>query len=331
MLTGEGPEEILALLGETALEYVDASASTCYPELLALHAALPDCVIDYSLDLGGQTVRSTDTAAALEKGNAITPEELTEKLDYLPWLEELDIFALNWPEADCLAVMEAHPGLKLIWPVRFIDYVVPSNITCFSSQPRTLFCTTERLMPLFTYCTDLVALDLGHQVLRDLEPIRNLKKLKVLILADSAITDISPLEDLTELEYLELFVNAAITDFTPLEKLTKMVDLNLCYCNQLDNLDFLDNMPNLEMAWFSFGYNRFTPEQQAKVREAHPDCTFMFLPGRESTGDGWRQTDRNVEIRRAFRNWRLVEKFVSWDDVTYQEGAQLSYVGPQLV
>ena len=39
-------------------------------------------------------------------------------------------------------------------------------------------------------------------------------------------------------------------------------------------------------------------------------------------------TERNVAIRQAFLNWRVVEQFKSWDDVTYKEGAEIHETYP---
>ena len=316
------------LLDETELEYVDAGASTYYDELLLLREALPGAVIEYNVDLGGTIVSSTDRSAVLEAGNTITPEELAERLRWLPGLEQLDIMALDWPNEDSFALAEQFPELKTVWPVHFYDYVVPSNITCFSTLPRTGF-RGPGLEPLFTYCTDLAALDVGHQAIDSLEPLRHLKKLRVLIVADCHLSDLSPLEDLPDLEYLEIFLNDGIRDFSPLGSLTHLKDLNVSYCHYFNNIDFIKTMPELEMAWFTQRADRLTQAQMDEAVAMHPDCTFLFRSGQQSTGNGWREAERNIEIRRAFTNWRDVEDFVSWDNVRYREGAELIPVGPK--
>lgn len=327
VLTGEDAGEILALMDEHSLEYVDARASSCYEELVRLHEAVPGAVIEYTVELGDQTVSSTDRTVKLEKGNPVTPEELAERVGWLPWLEQLDILALDWPNEDSILVVESNPAVKVIWPVHVGYAVVPSNATCFSTLPITY--SADFLEPLFKYCTDLVALDVGHQPLYTLEPLRGLKKLKVLIIADDGITDLSPLEDLTELEYLEVFLNNSIQDFSPLAKLTKLQYLNVSFCFYLDNLDFLKTMPDLKMGWFTQMRKLFTEEQIREAKEMHPDCTFFFSDRGESTGAGWRKTEYNINIRRAFQNWRSVEEFVSADDVRYREGVELIRVGPE--
>ena len=36
------------------------------------------------------------------------------------------------------------------------------------------------------------------------------------------------------------------------------------------------------------------------------------------TAGGWRSSDRNVAIRKAFENWAFVTEFRAWDDVEYR-------------
>ena len=67
--------------------------------------------------------------------------------------------------------------------------------------------------PLQEYCPGLLALDLGHNDVSDLRFLKAWPKLRRLIIVDSKtpITDISPLAELEDLEYVELFMQN-ITD-----------------------------------------------------------------------------------------------------------------------
>lgn len=321
-LTGSGPEEILGLMDVENLVYVDASASTCYAELMQLRQAKPECIIDYFVDLGGVTVGSRDESADIQ-GVRISVPELKEKLQYLPELKSLDMCSLGYTNEQSLEIVEAYPDIDITWTVKFAKWSVRSDIQSFSTLQdigmEHRYTTTE-LAPLFEYCTELRALDLGHNYITDLEPIRNLKKLQALIIGDSLIKDISPLGDLTELRYLEMFLGYNVEDFTPLNNLTKMIDINVCFCSKLTNLDFLEYMPDLKTCWsISTGLTR---EQTEQIKEKYPDVQFLFY-GTTSVNDGWRATDRNVAVRKAFVNWRNVVAFNSWDDVEYVEGVYI--------
>lgn len=334
-LTGSGPEEILKLMDVENLVYVDATASTCYPELMRLRAAKPECVIDYVVDFGGIAVSGADEYADIQ-GIEIPVEELKEKLQYLPELKKLNMCSLGYKNEESLEIVGAYPDIDIVWTVNFGAGSVRSDIQVYS----TLHASTEEaryatdaFLPLFEYCTDLVALDLGHNGLIDLEPLTNLKKLKVLILGDNPyLDDITPLGELTELEYLEMFRAYHVKDYSPLNNLTKMTDLNLCYCLDLEDLSFLDCMPELKTFWCrASGITYSSPETCQEYIDKYPDVKFVFYAGGRvsSFSNGWRATERNVAIREAFTNWRYVEVFNGWDDVKYVEGANITEAKPQ--
>lgn len=325
-LEGTGPEEVLALLEVENLVYVDATASTSYDALMELMAAKPDCVMDYFVDLGGIVVGNMEETADI-RGAEISSETLGKMLRYLPNLRSLDMCDLDYTNEESLSVIEAYPQIDFTWTVNFGAWSVRSDIQVFSSlqyeHPKYRY-TSEDFFPLFHYCTDLVALDVGHNALTDLSELTNLKNLQVLIIADNpTITDITPLGELTGLYYLEIFMDWRIEDFTPLGNLTKMVDLNACTISSMENVDFLDNMPDLKMGWF-IGTG-ITHVEMRKMREEHPDAKFVFDDGgtSSSTCAGWRATDRNIAIRTAFKNWPLVVSFKNWDEIEYQEGADI--------
>ena len=110
-------------------------------------------------------------------------------------------------------------------------------------------------------------------------------------------------------------------------KLTHMTDICIGYCPGLEDISFIENMPDLEMAWFP-GDN-VPQEQREAMIEARPEVRFMFFPtSASSTSDGWRATEHNLAIRKAFGNWNKVVAFNSWDDIVYQEGVRLIEVYP---
>lgn len=329
-LVGSGPEEIRALLDYPALTHVDATACTDYEELAEIQRQLPQVEVEYLLPLGDGEVDSLETELTLDD-ESITAEELMEKLALLPRLQKLDLLALDYGNAAIGPIVEAYPEIDFLWTVRVLGVPVRSDLSCYSTLqpwPVTHRYSDAELYPLLHYCKHLVALDVGHNNITDLTPIGEMKELKVLILGDNPyLTDISPLGKLENLEYMEMFLAEHVEDFSPLANLTHMVDLCIGYCPGLRDLSFLDSMPDLKMGWFARA--SVTNEQQQAIRDAHPDATFLFVPSRvSSTSDGWRMTERNVAIRQAFLNWRVVEQFKAWDDVTYQEGAEIHETYP---
>ena len=282
--------------------------------------------IDRIVDLGGIPVPGGAESAVLRGAN-ISAAELSEALQYLPALKTADICDLGFTNEESLEIIERYPEIDFTWTVNFGRWAVRSDICVFSTlqsgEPGYRY-TNEDLAPLFTYCTELAALDLGHNAVTDLAPIAKLDKLQVLIIPDNkGLVDISPLGDMRQLRYLELFLNSGIEDFSALGKLTNMVDINLSYSPHLKDADFLSNMPALRMGWFKA--SGIPSDRWAAIQAAHPEAKLLFYyPGSvSSTCDDWRATDRNVAIRKAFANWADVLAFAGWDEVEYREGAAL--------
>ena len=165
------------------------------------------------------------------------------------------------------------------------------GMTAFSTlkgrqEPR--FTAEDVAGPLMENCPDLLALDLGHNDVSDLTFLKAWPKLRRLIVVDSKtpVTDISPLAELEDLEYVELFMQN-ITDISPLAGKTHLIDLNLAH-NDIEDLTPLHSCTGLKRLWIS--YNRRLSDAQIKAfQEAVPDCR-VVVGEWSSTGMGWRET-----------------------------------------
>ncbi|MCL1998329.1 MAG: leucine-rich repeat domain-containing protein, partial [Turicibacter sp.] len=123
--------------------------------------------------------------------------------------------------------------------------------------------------------TEITALDLSHQNLRDLEPLAELTNLRFLNLSSNQITDISPLASLVNLRDLDLSRNE-ITDLRPLAELAnlevlelwnnRIMDVRPLADLQLNRLELSNNMifnisplENMVGLWhLGLGNNRIT-------------------------------------------------------------------------
>ena len=327
----ETAEDILALAELPELERVNAAKSTEYEALATLLTEKPGCTVDYAVDLGGTSVKSSDETAVLQS-SSLGAEELSERLAWLPNLRRIDLTALPYTSDEGKAIQDLNPDKRVIFNLRFGRWTVRTDITCFSSLnsplPLDQRYGDEAFAPFFTYCKDLVAVDLGHNNLSDLTLLGQLTKLQVLIIGDNpGIRDITPLGNLTELRYLEYFMNDAVTDYSPLRNCTKMTDCCVGFNWGCDDISFVEEMPALEAGWFPG--NNLTLEQMEAAKAARPDTTFMFFPAhRSSTSDGWRATEHNLAVRKAFVNWQNVVAYRGYDDIEFREGAKLIQVFP---
>ena len=217
---------------------------------------------------------------------------------------------------------ETYPDVKFVWTISFLKkFKVRTDIRVFStlanefSRPGN----SRNLAPVFKYCTELRALDLGHQAITDISDIRNLKHLHTLILADNSISDISPLAELKELVYIELFFNR-IKDVSPLLELPNLLDLNICFNPTIKNPTVLTGCKKLERLYIS--RCGLSQKQIATLKEGIPEnCIFNYTCRNAVFGNGWRGKEnvRNAKVREAFRNWRRVEDYPSWDNIIYKK------------
>ncbi len=233
------------------------------------------------LNLGNQDVRDMDG--------------LVRFLDKHPQLTKVDMYAttLKAEDADHLAVR--YPDIAFGWTLHLVDeHVIRTDATAYAinHNNRSKEHTSEDFRNL-QYCTNLKALDLGHNKITDISFLNNLQDLKVLIITCNKITDISPLANLKQLEYLELFKNQ-IADMSPLAGLSNLLDLNICH-NKTDDLTPLYSLKGLERLWIynSNNYSADDPLPEGRVQAlqgALPDCYIDST--HYSTLGGWRTHPR---------------------------------------
>lgn len=96
------------------------------------------------------------------------------------------------------------------------------------------------------------------------------------------MNDITPIGELQELTYLEMFWTKC-EDISPLQNCKALTDLNISYiyCRPAKCLETLVNMPQLERLWYCG--NNLSAEQLKELQTALPD-TEMYL-GRTRRAD----------------------------------------------
>ena len=241
------------------------------------------------IDLGNVTVKSA--------------EGFIEYLRQFPHLKQADLYATPLSPETIDALTEAFPQVKFGMIMRIGDHLVRTDATAFS----TLHGNRSRHhdeddFRYLKYCTNLLALDIGHNSVRDVSFLYDLPDLKVLILACNEITDITPVGSLHQLEYLELFKND-IRDLSCLEACTKLIDLNVCF-NHIEDLTPIAKLPRLERLWV-FNSNNWSDadpvdgQQLALLKQALPQCHIDSTS--YSTLGGWRDHRRYYIVSNMFR------------------------------
>ena len=321
-ITNESAEEILALARFPSLQRIDAGQSREYAALLELRRLLPDCEIHWQVPLQGQLF--PDDAERLSLSST---EGLEEAMPGLPELSFVDLSSCE-PDLDLMRrLYAAYPQVDFLFTFTVgreghRQWQLRSDCTCFSSLwsgSESYRYTEEDYEPLLRFCRHLRALDLGHSDIGDLSLIGQLTELQVLVLADNPrIKDLSPLSNLHDLMYIEIFQCYYIEDFSCFFEMPRMVDMNLSYCENLEDISFLDGMPDFQSGWFR--NTKVTEEMLKPYRESREGLRFVVGSPEDwsSIVYGWRDTERCRAIRHAFTNWTEVEDFRSWDDIIYR-------------
>ena len=266
-------------------------------DLVALASDL-DADVIWTTQVYGVPVCSTDTQVDLSylklgDGGA----KIEALVPGMHHLEKVVMLECGIPDEDMDQLNKRHENVKFVWMVHFGGYQMRSDETAFIAakwEKGYLFNSTAA--PL-KYCTDLVALDMGHQRFTDISFLYNMPHLRFLILADGPVYDITPVASLKELEYLEIF-KTPVVDLSPLLECKNLKDLNISYLPWAAseyNFDVLMQLPSLERLFF-FG-NRLTQAQKDALRDHYPDAEIMLYEGLESTGLDWRYHERYYEMR----------------------------------
>lgn len=288
---------------------VDISNQTiAKKELLELMARYPATEFYYRLRFGNRKLLCDSTEADLgyyefEGGM----DELLEYMKLMPCLTSVTDLGTVFSAEEMERFTTLYPQVKYLFKIRFARYTVRTDITAFCTK-HALYTKkryNENDFAALKYCRELKALDIGHNSATSLEFLRQLPKLQIFICVDNLITDLTPLESQTDLEYLEVFLNPGITDVTPLGKLTKLVDLHISHCGITD-ITALYGLKKLDRLWLA--QNPIPKEQIEHIRQLMPDCTINDTVDVHPTAEGWRQGHpRYLKIRKMFEENRYVQ------------------------
>lgn len=273
--------------------------------LVLLLLALPAAAEEQTVSFGKVTVQADTDYVDLGKVSvtANSYKKFYEFLDKLPELKRVDMYSTLIPRQRIEELKERYPDVEFGWTMKVGNHGVRTDAVSFSTahSDRSSRHKTEEFSVL-KYCKNLVALDIGHNAVKDLSFLYDLPQLKILILVDNQFQDVTPVGSLTELEYLELFYND-IRDVSPLTGLTKLKDLNLGF-NRIADISPIEAMTWLERLWVpQFNSHNASkkpdPEMVEHLKAALPD-TLVDSTAKSSVGNGWRDHPRYEIMRKIF-------------------------------
>lgn len=307
-------ELLTALSGFASVKTVALPGAMQENDVRAVQEAFPSLRVVGPVTAFGKTFEGGAEEIDLSKIKMSGTDEVEELLSGLPFLKKAVMCDCGLGNEQMETLMEAHPDVRFVWTIEIgkrkirtdaigfstknpSKYTNPNSSDAYNQSVKKAIRLKEGDIEALKYCTDLEALDLGHNYLTndDLQVIAGLTKLKILILADNKITDISALTTLKDLEYIELFMNK-IPDLSPLTEMPSLIDVNVCNTGVSD-LTPLMELKSAKRLWYAM--NPFSREQAAAVKAALPDCLCNYTT-RDETGEGWRTDPRYQWMRSYF-------------------------------
>lgn len=274
-------------------------------------------------DIEGKQV--SNLSAVLDfSGCRISNYELfTEQLALFPNLSRVELYDSNLTNEQMEGLMQRYPNVKFVWTIRLANYwKVKTDQVAFSTNkgpgPNLRNADVEQLK----YCTDMVALDIGHNWVSDISFVEYMPKLRILILVDNWVNDLSPIAKCKDLVYLETFVNP-ITDVSALTNLVNLIDINISY-NRFTDITPILNKPRVERLFVT--HCGLTREQLTQLEQEYPNAQIEYTVT-QSIDAGWRTVDRYKAMRQMYKTNTVSELFLTDVDrlAYYQDVFDASY------
>ncbi len=248
---------------------------------IALAQAYPAVSFVWNVQLlEGLSVRSDVAELDLREYKVPDAAAFSDSLALLPKLTRLDMCGTGPSDEEMAAMRARYPETKFIWYTHVYKWILRTDIKGFSTGQKRKFpdgagwyagdsFSYKRVRSSdfenLKYCTDLVALDVGHcSQIGDVNFLAYLPQLRILDISLCDLTDISVLSSLTQLEFLELNYNY-VTDISPIANLKKLKYVNLNN-NNITSYEALLDLPLLERLWMSC--SGLTDQQLDEMRAA---------------------------------------------------------------
>lgn len=318
-LTGSGPEIIPEMTEKlslfTCLESVDLHGVEITPEQQkGLVDSYPGIRFLWDVDIMGEKYDSASEDLDLTNHRELTLDAVRQAIPLFCGLKRLDLSDCGFANEDLAELRGEFPDTKIVWTLYMGKWSLKTDAVAFSVLIYNYNYTALRSpdIEVLKYCTDLQALDLGHQRLTDLSVIGDyLPELRILILADNTVSDLTPLSKLKHLHYLELFVNPYLTDVSPIGECKEMVDLNISHIYGLTDISALLDFPMLERLWIE--NTGVSAADIQLLKDTYPDTNVTNI-GWGSVDQGWRWHPRyNAMIDMYHDTTYISEEFSKYD------------------
>ena len=285
-LDRETLETIFALCPD--LEQADLrGASLTDQELMELCSRFPDVFLLWNVPIGDGTFPSDAEEIDLSGQLFESTDQVERMLPYMKNLRKVVMCDCGIGNEEMDALNKRYEDIRFVWMVHIGRVSVRTDAIYFAPVVTREYVYENQMEPL-KYCTDLVAIDLGHMAITTCTWAAYMPNLQYLILADTGVSDITPLANHEKLVFLELFITA-VRDYSPLLSCPNLEDLNLCY-------SYGSAEPIKKMTWLKRLWWDGNPYETKGLEAFLPDTECNFSSG-SSTGGTWRLGQRCKEQR----------------------------------
>ena len=252
---------------------------------------------------GAQTTTKTQTTTGTATGTQSTKEtqstapavtlnleDLEKKMSYLSDAKQVFLGKCGLDNEELAALRErVRDSYKLVWTVQLGKKLTArTDDTTFMPVREHVYYFLDEDAYNLRYCEDMLCVDVGHMGLTNIDFVKGMPHLQILILAHNGqLQDISPISSCKELIFLELDWSA-VKDFSPLVGCTSLEDLNI-------GLTYPSVEPLMQMTWLK---NLWMVDRGGayQLSQALPD-TKIVASADVTVGAGWRNLPNYYKMR----------------------------------
>ena len=316
-MTSENVEEaaaalpLLPNLRTVKLSDEEGNSALSVEEVHTLQESAPEVMLDYTFDLFGQRISTTDERVEFHSkkiGDSREPE-LRQALDIMKGCKYLLLEHCYFSDEVLAQLREDYRDqTKIVWRIYFAKAG-----SCLTDRTvlRYVYNVTNSTVKQLKYCEDVEYIDFGHnEILSDWSWVSNMPRLKAIIASGSIIKDLTPFENCKELEFLELSNCGLVTDLSPLSGCESLKRLNISYTH-VEDLSPLDKLP---LECFVYVKPRASQEELDRFGEVHPECLTQY-EGNEY-GTPWRY-EENGDPTPYYAKLQEVFHYPNATDITW--------------
>ena len=287
----DGDLELLPLMTQMeSLHLVNPTASA--ENVTALEEKYPQIQVTWEQEICGKSFTREDTEIDLSDTTIESLEQVEQGMAYFPDAEQVFLGECSIDNEEIAAYRErVRADYKVVWIVRCGEKL-PTRTDATSFRPSRDGVGNFKDADSYNlrYCEDMIAIDVGHMDVRNIDFVAYMPNLKYLILAHTGVHDITPISNCKNLVFLELDWSP-IEDYTPLQGCTSLEDLNI-------GMYGADVTPICEMTWLKNVWCIFRPASAGKLGMALPD-THVVGSGNATVSSGWRDLPNYYAMRDA--------------------------------